>query len=206
MGGRLAASRLMAAPKESAVACSGSKCTVTLAYPAIAWCTSRRFFSAAASAIARVLSAVSSRVPSSARTAASPSGWTRIFTGERCGGMCADKDGVEHARHDPDAQHAGAREPDCPTGDDRGRRHVPRHEIAAHSAQRGGEVEQVARPTACCEPRRGVRHEKERDEPPRKGQREKRDDVRVRLTQRSERGGERVQDQREGQRDQKNGE
>src|SRR6266581_1428472 len=85
MGGRLAARRLIAAPSTSSVVWSGSKCTVTLAYPAIACLTSRRFCSAAASAMARVLSAVSSREPSSARSAVSPSWWMRTRGERPCG-------------------------------------------------------------------------------------------------------------------------
>src|SRR5216683_1393793 len=115
IGGRLAASRLMAAPRPSGVVWSGSKCTVTPVYPATAWRTSRRFFNAAASAIARVFSAVSSRVPSSASSAVSPSGWIRTRGAGRVeggGGICAHKDGVEDAREEADAQQPHARHRD----------------------------------------------------------------------------------------------
>src|SRR5207249_11564069 len=125
--GRLADSRLIAAPSEPTVAWSGSKCTVRLAYPATACLTSRRLRRAAASAMARVFRAVSSRDPSSARRAVSPSGLIRTllppvrrFGPEGGGGISGHKDGVEHARHDADGGERRAGEGDCPGGDDRG--------------------------------------------------------------------------------------
>src|SRR5260370_20668861 len=101
----------MAAPRTSGVVWSGSKCTVTPVYPATAWRTSRRFFKAAASAIARAFSAVSSRVPTSASSALSPSGWIltlRAGRGEGGGGICAPKDGVLDAPDEADPEHPHA--------------------------------------------------------------------------------------------------
>src|SRR5947207_15143035 len=183
IGGRLLASRRMAAASATWVTWSGSNCTVTLAAPATACRTSRRFFRAEASAIERVLTAVSSRVPSSARSAVSPSGWMRTLTVERCGGMCAHKDGVEDAGHDFDAQQPGAREPDGPPRDDGRRRYVPGHEVAALVAGGSGEVEEIRRLAAGGKGSDRVRQHEQRDEPPGEGQSEQREDVRVELGQ-----------------------
>src|SRR5581483_3577130 len=164
--GRFAASRLIAPPSDSCVVCSGSKCTVTLAYAATAWRTSRRLRSAAPSAIARVFSAVSRRDPSSATRAVSPSGWIRILCVERAGGMRAHKDRVEDAGREPDAEERRARKADGPRRDNRGDRHIPGGEIAAHRAQRAGVVEERRGRAARGEPRHRVRHhEQHRDAP-----------------------------------------
>src|SRR5437870_9569589 len=93
--------------------------------------------------MARVLIAVSRRVPSSASKAVSPRGWTRTRTVERCGGMCAHKNGVEDAGDDSDAQKARACQSHRPSGHDRGRRYVPRCEVAPDATNRGGEIEEV---------------------------------------------------------------
>src|SRR5216683_3752797 len=95
----------------------------------MAWRTSRRFFSAAASAMARVLSAVSRRVPSSARSAETPSAWVFTLWFEDDGGMCAHKNGVEDARHDAGAQEAHACNPYRPARDDGGGGEVPGREV-----------------------------------------------------------------------------
>src|SRR4029077_16137307 len=134
-------------------------------YPATAWRTSRRFFNAAASAMARVFSAVSSRVPSSASGAVSPSGWIRtrgargVGRVEGGGGICADKDGVEDARKEAHAEQPDARDPDDPGGDDSGRHHITEGKVSLHTAQRRWKVKQVSRPPSRREPARGVRHE-----------------------------------------------
>src|SRR5947208_6391206 len=175
--GRLAASRLIAAPSEPTVAWSGSKCTVTLAYPATACLTSRRLRRAAASAMARVFRAVSSRDPSSARRAVSPSGLIRTlgpplrrFCTEGGGGISAHKDGVEHARHDADAEERGAGEADRPGGDDRGDGDIPGGEVPPHAAQRRSEIKEVSgalrRGVARCR----VRHEQQHDDAPRQSE------------------------------------
>src|SRR5437867_182337 len=103
--------------------------------------------------MARVLSAVSRREPSSARSAVSPSGWIRTLAirpmagsdfgrgFERGAGMCADKDGVEDAGQDTNTEQAGAREPDRPGGHHRGCGHVPGREVAPDVAYRSTEVE-----------------------------------------------------------------
>src|SRR5579859_248406 len=96
--------------------------------------------------MARVFSAVSSREPSSASSAVSPSGWIRTLWLERGGGMCAHKDRVEHAGREADAEQRGAGEADRPRGDDGRDREVPCAEVAAHGAQARPEIEQVRRP------------------------------------------------------------
>src|SRR5207247_6974357 len=128
--------------------------------------TSRRFCSAAASAMARVLSAVSRRLPSSATSAVSPRGWMRTLTLERCGGMCAHKNGVEDARHDSDAQEPRAGEADRPGGHDRAHDHVPGREIATNPAQRGCEVEEVGGLAAGREGGRRMVEDEQRDQAP----------------------------------------
>src|SRR4029077_20601516 len=154
----------------SAFVWSGSKCTVTPVYPATVWRTSRRFFSAAARAMARVLSAVSSRVPSSARSAVSPSGWTRNLVVERGGGMCAHKGGGEDAGHDANAQQGNAGQTHSPGGDDGGGGKVPGREIAQDSADGSRKVEEVDRTAAGREANRRVRHQQQHGEPPGQGQ------------------------------------
>src|SRR5437660_4054479 len=129
--------------------------------------------------MARVLIAVSRRVPSSASRAVSPSGWMRTRTVERCGGMCAHKNGVEDAGDDSHTQKARACEPDRPARDDGGRRQVPRGEIATDATNRGGEVEKVGWLSGGGKRRRGVRKDEQCDQPPRKRKREKRDHMRV---------------------------
>src|SRR5437773_2012473 len=166
IGGRFAASRLIAAANESWVAWSGSKWTVTLAYPATVWRTSRLFFRAVASAIARVLSAVSSRVPSSASSAASPSGWIRNLGVERGAGMGAHKDGVEDAGHDAGAENPDAGNPYRPRCDDGGGGEIPRREVASHTSDRRRKVEQVDRPSAGGKAHRGMRNHEQHDEAP----------------------------------------
>src|ERR1700682_3478107 len=89
MGGRLVASRLSAGVSAWYVVWSRSKWTVTLAYPATAWRTSRRFFSAAARAMARVLRAVAGRVARSAGAGGGPRGGVVFFRWGRGGGGAA---------------------------------------------------------------------------------------------------------------------
>src|SRR2546421_12678648 len=120
--------------------------------------------------MARVLRAVSRRVPSSATNAVSPSGWMRTRTVERRGGMCAHKDGVEDAGDDSNAEQARACKPDGPACDDRRRDDIPPREIAPDAADSRGEVEQIARSSARGKRRRGVREDEQRDETPRKRQ------------------------------------
>src|SRR5213593_2783437 len=165
-GGRFLARRAIATASASRVIWSGSNCTVTVPWPATARRTSRRLCRAAARAMARVLSAVSRRVPSSARSAVSPSGWTRTRTPERCGGMCAHKDGVEDSGHDSDAQQSRACDADRPRRDDCGHDHVPGREVPAHAADRGGDVEQVAEPAGGREPRDGVWEKEQHEQSP----------------------------------------
>src|SRR6266851_4091011 len=181
IGGRLAASRLMAAPRTSGVVWSGSKCTVTPVYPATAWRTSRRFFKAVASAIARVFSAVSSRVPSSASSAVSPSGWILTRGAGRVeggGGICAHKDGVEDAREEADAEQPYARDSDDPCGHDRGRDQVPDRKIALDVAERGPKVEQIPRPPRRGETARPMRHQDQQQQAPREREQQSRFNVR----------------------------
>src|SRR5437588_12641857 len=183
MGGRLAARRLMAAPKESGVACSGSKCTVTLAYPAIAWRTSRRFFSAAARGIAGWLSRVPSRVPTSASKAVSPRAWIRTRGAggrlERGGGMCAHKNGVERAWQEPDAQKPDARQRHDPGCHHRGSHHVPRRKVAPDLAQCSWKVEQVSRASRGGESARAMRHEQQQEQAPWQCEQKRRGDAGV---------------------------
>src|ERR1700675_1003835 len=114
--------------------------------------------------MARVFRAVSRRVPSSASRAVSPSGWIRNLDPARagriveCGGsMCADEDGVEDARHDANTEKADACKPHGPRRHDRGGSEVPRREIARHTPERPGEIEQVDSPAAGRKANRGGR-------------------------------------------------
>src|SRR5229473_7759279 len=183
IGGRFAASLLMAAVSASCVVWSGSKCTVTVAYPATVWRTSRRFFNAVASAMALVFRAVSRRVPSSARSAVSPSGYVRTRGAgrrvERGGGMCAHKNGVDGAR-----QEADANEPDASHGNHPRRHHrrcgeVPGRKVALHLADRLRKVEQLNWSARPREATRAMGHEKQQEKAPRQGDHEQRCDVRV---------------------------
>src|SRR5438067_1054762 len=125
----------------------------------------------------------------SARTALSPSGSTRTLTrglgragSERRGGMCAHKDGVEHAGDEAHAEQANACNPDGPGGHDRGDDHVPRGEVTPQRVQRGDRVEQVARIATRRESRRRTRYEEQHHESPRQGEDEDGKDVRERRT------------------------
>src|SRR5258708_22501461 len=173
----------MAAPSASCVVWSGSKCTVTVAYPATAWRTSRRFFSAVASAMALVFSAVSRRVPSSARSAVSPSGNVRTRgAGRRVeggGGMCAHKNGVDGARQEADAKKPDASDRDHPRRDHRGGGEVPGRKVALDVADRLRKVEQLHRSARRRETTRAMRHEKQQEEAPWPGEHEQPRDVRV---------------------------
>src|SRR5437899_12553978 len=116
--------------------------------------------------MARVLIAVSRRVPSSASRAVSPSGWMRTRTVERCGGMCAHKNGVEDAGDDSHTQKARACEPDRPARHEGGPRHVPRGEIATDATNRRAEDEKVSWRYGGGKRRRGVMQDEQSDSPP----------------------------------------
>src|SRR5260370_35605119 len=173
----------MAATSASCVVWSGSKCTVTVAYPATAWRTSRRFFKAVASEIALVFGAVSRRVPSSARGAGSRSGYVRTGgTGrrvERGGGMCAHKKGVDSARQEADAKKPDASDRDHPRRDHRGGGEVPGRKVALHLADRLRKVEQLHRSARRGEATRAMGHEKQQEKAPRHDDHEQRRQVRV---------------------------
>ena len=88
------------------------------------------------------------------------------------GGMCADKDGVEHARHDADAEQADTGEPDRPSCHDRGGGQVPRSEVAAHRSHRGRKVEQIEWVATGCKTHGRVRNQYQHENPPRQRQNE----------------------------------
>src|SRR6202171_1321091 len=218
MGGRLVASRLIAVVSAWYVVWSGSKWTVTLAYPATAWRTSRRFFSAAARAMARVLRAVSRRVPSSARSAESPSGWvlTVVALGVEGGaGMCAHKNGVEDARHDADADEPDAREPDRPARDDGGGGEIPGREVVLDCIDRASQVEKVLGVAGAGEAGSGMRHVHQEQQSPGERADEEGDGARVEVRERVvdyvpqmgvvERGGQRADRPEERDRQQGDG-
>src|SRR5438445_527234 len=110
---------------------------------------SRRFFKAVARAMARVFSAVSRRVPSSASTAVSPSGNVRTLGAgrrvERGGGMCAHKNGVDGARQEADTQQPNASDGDDTGGDQRRGGKVPSRKIPPNLADRYPKIVQVTR-------------------------------------------------------------
>src|SRR5258708_20074167 len=137
--------------------------------------------------MARVLRAVSSRVPSSASSAVSPSGWIRTRVargaggGEGGGGICGHKDGVEDAWKEADAEQADAGYRDDPRSHDRRRDQVPGRKIALHPAQGSRQVEKVPGPPGRREATRPMRHEKEQQQTPWQGEQHCRDDWRVSL-------------------------
>src|SRR5229473_4006403 len=180
IGGRFAASLLIAAPSASCVVWSGSKCTVTVAYPATVWRTSRRFFNAVASAMALVFRAVSRRVPSSARSAVSPSGYVRTRGAgrrvERGGGMCAHKNGVDGAWQEADAKKPDASDRHHPRRDHRGGGEVPGRKVTLHVADRLRKVEELHRSARRCETTRAMGHEKQHEKAPGQGEHEQRRD------------------------------
>src|SRR3981081_2794877 len=181
----------------------------------MAWRTSRRFFSAAASAMARVLRAVSRRVPSSASSAASPRAWILTLGLEGGAGMCAHKDGVEDAGHDADAEEPDAREPDRPARDDGGGGEIPGREVVLDCVDRASQVEKVLGVAGAGEAGSGVRHVEEEQESPGEGEDEKGDGVRVEVRERVvdyvpemgvvERGGQRADRPEERDRQQGDG-
>src|SRR6202171_2610199 len=184
MGGRLVASRLIAVVSAWYVVWSGSKWTVTLAYPATSWRTSRLFFSAAASAMARVLRAVSRRVPSSARSAESPNGWVLPSGVEGGAGMCAHKNSVEDAGHEAGADQSHASQADCPAGDDGGGGEIPGREVVFDRVDGAWKIDVFLGAPGAREAGRRVRHVEQQKQSPGQGEEEGGHDVRVELRKR----------------------
>src|SRR5258708_3025795 len=143
----------------------------------MAWRTSRRFFSAAARAMARVLRAVSRRVPSSARSAESPSAWVLTFGFEDGGGMCAHKNGVEDARHEAGAQQANACNPYRPTRDYGRGGEVPGREVVFDCVDGASKVDVVPGVARVRETSSRVRHVQQQKQSPWQGEDQRGDDV-----------------------------
>src|SRR5712664_767687 len=150
----------------------------------MAWRTSRRFFSAAASAMARVLRAVSRRVPSSARSAESPSAWVFTLGFEDGGGMCAHKNGVEDAGDEAGTQEAHACNRYRPARDDGGGGEVPGREVVFDRVDRAWKVDVVPGVAGAREAGCRVRHVEEEQQAPGEGEKGGCDDVRVQLRER----------------------
>src|SRR5258708_36652380 len=119
--------------------------------------------------MARVLRAVWRRVPSSARSAESPSAWVFTLGFENGGGMCAHKNGVEDARDEAGTQDSHACNRYRPARDDGGGGEGPGREVVFDRVDRAWKVDGVPGAAGAGQAACRVRDVGEEQQPPGEG-------------------------------------